>query len=251
MGPVQSYLVRYNGYQLPGYAQSEDDEAPMEIVPYKAPYHDGGISEYTGMPNKNVAMKFKIWEPTWQECKDQYFLSTTYLRSKRAGRAPLYIGYTDRHYDALTAHISRASQAGNSPRLLEYDVTWEVLPWLERDAQFTISGSSATTINTDAIGRTITTNGGWSPTTLMITGTNVTISGYTDMDSYAGFISVSGTVTNLLVDTYNYTATIGGVNANSRMLWKDYGLWVGPGKSYFTIGGSGLTINISWHDRWY
>jgi hypothetical protein len=251
MGPAQGYVVKYNGYQVPGYAQSEEDESPMEIASYKAPYHDGALSEYTGMPNKNIAMKFKIWEPTWEDCKNQYFVATTYLRSKRSGRAPLSIGYTDRHYNALTASVSRSKQAGESPRLLEYDVTWEVNPWVERDAVFTVSGTSATTINTDSVGRTIGINGGWSPTILNITGTNVTVSGYTDIDSFTGFISVSGAVANLLVDTDNYTATIGGVNANSRMLWRDYALWVGPGKTYFTIGGTITSVNISWQDRWY
>jgi hypothetical protein len=251
IGPAQAYLVRYNGYQMPGYAQSEGDQSPMTISAFSAPYHDGGFSEYVGLSNKDISMKFKVWEPTWQDCKDQYYLATTYLRSKRSGRAPLYIGYTDRHYNALTASISREGEAGRSPRLLEYQVTWEVLPWLESDAVYTISGASATVIDTDIVGRSILLNGGWAPTNLVISGTNVTISGYTDTEPFTGFLSVSGSVSNLQVNSYNYTATIGGVSSNNLMTWKDYAIWVAPGKTYFSIGGTDPTITISWQDRWY
>lgn len=251
LGPAQQYIVRYNNYQLPGYAQSEEDGAEMTIASYSAPFNYGGLSEYAGMPNKNISMKFKVWEPTWEECKTQYSIATTYLLSKRNGRAPLYIGYADRHYNALNASVGRSKQAGESPRLLEYDVSWEVLPWLERDAQFTVSGTSAAIFTTDTVGRTISVNGGWSPTTLVISGTDVAVSGYTDTEPFTGFLRVSGAVSNLLVDSYNYTATLSGVSVNNLMLWRDYAIWVGPGKTYFNITGTNPTVRISWHDRWY
>lgn len=251
IGPPQEYYVAYNGYQLPGYAQTDDDSSNMNIVSKYAPYVDGGLSEYTGLTNKSISMSFKIWEADWATCKEQYLLAETYLRSKRSGWADLHIGDTYRHYNAMTKSVKRSSRAGSSNRLLEYDVDWEVQPWLERNVQWTVSGTTSGVINTDAISRTISTHGGWSPVTARITGTNITISGYTDTEPFTGYMSISGAVSNLVVDTEEYTAKIGSTNKNDVMLWKDYQLWVAPGKTYFNIGGTVTLVRIQWYDRWY
>lgn len=60
-----------------------------------------------------------------------------------------------------------------------------------------------------AIKRSIS-DGGWTPTIITVTGTNVTVSGYTANGEFAGYFSVSGAVTNLVVNTEAFTAEIGG-----------------------------------------
>jgi hypothetical protein len=83
-----------------------------------------------------------------------------------------------------------------------------------------------------------------------MTGTNITVSGYTATGDFAGFISVSGAVTNLIVNSDAFTATIGGVNKNNVMRWADYRVYVGPGKTHYVVTGANA-CSISWNDRWY
>jgi hypothetical protein len=105
------------------------------------------------------------------------------------------------------------------------------------------------TIDTDQVTRTID-DGGWTPTRITVTGTNVTISGYTATGEFAGFVSVSGAVTNLVIDSDAFTATIGGLNANDRMRWVDYRTYIGPAKTIFvTTGASSMTVE--YNNRWY
>lgn len=247
LGGAQSYLCQYNGYQLPGYVQTERFDSEMNIAEHYGTYVDGSISEYVGLSNKVLTVNLKVWEETFAEAKEQVQLAATYLRSKRAGFADLYLQYSDRHYEALVKQISLENEAGSPVRLMDYDITFECRPWLIEDATTTISGTG--TVTTDAVGRTID-DGGWTPTTVTLTGTNVTISGFTDTGQFTGFISVSGAVTNLVVNSEDYTAEISNVNRNDLMKNVDYQLFVGPGKTSFTITGAS-SCTIAWHNRWY
>jgi hypothetical protein len=252
LGPSAQYVVTYNSYQLPGYAQEKSDDSSMNIVTHYAPYVDGGQSEYTGLQNTSLAMKFKVWEPTFADCEAAFQEAKSYLYSKKYGWAELFIGRTDRYYKAKTQNVKRTSTAGSSVRLLEYDVNWETLPYQISVSGYTISGGGNITLNTDTIGRTILADGGWTPTTILLTGHDITISGYTDDDLCIGFISASGTLVNMQVNTESYTSTMAGANANGHMLWADYSMPVAPGKTYYAIHGSPATnVVISWNDRWY
>ena len=112
---------------------------------------------------------------------------------------------------------------------------------------YTVSGTG--TVTTDSTGRTFA-NGGWTPAKLVLSGTNITVSGYTDMGDFTGFVSVSGTVSSLEIDAVTYTAELSGVNYNSGMKNPDYAIYVGPGKTTFVITGAS-SCRIEWHDRWY
>lgn len=247
LGGGQQYLCKYNNYILPGYVQNESFDSPMSIAGHQATYADGSLSEYTGLENKTLTVSLKVWENTFDDAKNQVELAATYLRSKRAGFADLYVQFSDRHYEALCQNISTNNTAGRSPRLMDYEVTFECLPWLIEDAATTISGTG--TIDTDQVSRTID-DGGWSPTIVTVTGTNVTISGYTATGDFAGFISIDGAVTNMVIDSDEMTAEISNVNRNDLMLWTDYQLMVGPGKTTYVITGAS-SCSISWHNRWY
>lgn len=247
LGGAQNYLCKFNTYTLPGYVQNEQFNSEMNIAEHYATYADGSLSEYTGLQNKNLVVNLKVWEQDFATAKDQVQLAATYLRSKRSGFGDLYLQYSDRHYEALVKTITLSNEAGRSVRLMDYNVTFECKPWLINDATSTLTGTG--TIDTDQVGRTID-DGGWTPTILTVTGTNVTVSGYTDTGDFAGFLSIDGAVTNMVIDSENYTAEISGVNRNDLMLYSDYQVLVGPGKTNFDITGAS-SCTIAYHNRWY
>lgn len=247
LGGAQSYLCKYNNYQLPGYVQTESFNSEMRLAEHYADYADGSLSEYTGLQNKTLTVDLKVWEQTFDDAKEQVQLAATYLRSKRAGFADLYLQYTDRHYEALVKTISLENQAGRAVRLMDYQATFECRPWLINDASTTISGTG--TITTDAVGRTID-NGGWTPVTITTTGTNVTVSGFTDTGDFTGFASIAGAVSNFVIDSEEYTATMASTNRNDLMNNVDYQIFVGPGKTSFAVTGASA-CTITWNDRWY
>lgn len=249
LGPAQGYLVKYNSYVLPGYAQEEALPSEMTIAQHYATYADGSLSEYTGLSNKIISLGMKVWEQDYQACKTAVEKAATMLRSRRVGFSPLYVQYSDRHYEALTQSIKVQKSVPSSVRTLEYQVEFEAKPWLKSDATYTISGTGL--INSDGAfpARTIN-DGGWTPTTITVTGTNVTISGYTGTGDFTGFMSISGYVQNMIIDSDAFTATIGGVNKNGTMRWADYRMYAGPDKTYFNVVGASGCV-IAWNNRWY
>lgn len=241
------YLVKYNTYTLPGFAQRESMDSISNIADHYAAYIDGSISEDLGLANKQLTLTMKVWEQDYMTCKDQVQLAATMLRSTR-GFAPLYVGYSDKHYMAMTKTVSQNKDAGTSVRTLDYEIEFECKPWLEGETLHTLTGT--TTVDTDSVGRTIS-NGGWTPTIVTVTGTNVTVSGYTSTGEYTGYISISGAVTGLVIDSEAFTALDGSNNnMNTYLKTIDYRLYVGPGKTNFAITGAS-SCEIKYYDRWY
>lgn len=253
LGPAPSYLARYNTYTLPGYVQEESFDSNMNIADHQAAYADGSDSEMTGLQNKVLTLRLKVWESDYQTCKDQAQKAATILRTKKWGYADLYVQYSDKHYEAMTESIKVGKVAGTSVRTLDYDVNFSCRPWLVSNATYTISGSgmnrSQIVINTDQVARDID-NGGWTYTSIKVSGSDITVSGYTNTEPFTGFISISGAVSDMMIDAREYTAEINNVNANDRMRWADYRTFIGPEKTSFTISGAVL-CEISYHDRWY
>lgn len=245
LGPSPSYLAKYNNYTLPGYVQQEKFESLLNIADHYGAYIDGSQSEDTGLSNKMLSMRLKVWETDYATVKDQIRLAATMLRSKRVF-APLYIQNSDTHYMALVKGVTMDKEVGSSVRIGEYNVDFECKPWLYGEVQHTLTGTG--TIDTDQVSRTID-NGTWTPTIITLTGTDVTVSGYTDAGDFTGFISVTGSVTNLIVDTEAFTAEISGVNQNSIMASIDYRMYVGPAKTNFVITGAS-SCTIDYYDRW-
>jgi hypothetical protein len=247
LGPAQAYLANYNSYQLPGYVQRESLDSSMNIASHYGPYADGSESEYTGLQNKLMSLTLKVWEPDYLSCKNEVQKAATILRSKKGDFAPLYLQYTDRYYEAMTQTIREEKTAGESVRTLEYEVQLECKPWLTSVSGYTITGTG--TVTTDAVGRTID-DGGWTPTLITVTGTNVTISGYLDNGDPTGFVSISGAVTGMVIDSDDFTAEISGINRNEKMLWTEYRTYVGPGRTTFVITGAS-SCTIQYNNRWY
>ena len=245
LGSVQQYLVKYNSYVLPGYTQTESFPSELNIAAHYGSYIDGSLSEDTGLSNKGLSLSLKVWECDYATVKEQIQLAATELRSKRGGFAPLYVMYPDRHYDAMVKAIKYSKAVPSSVRTGDYSVDFECRPWLIGESLKSVTGTGV--INTDQVTRTIA-DGGWTPTIASISGTNVTISGYTANGDFTGFISVNGTVSNLVVDSEKFTATEAGVNANAKMLSTDYRLWVGTEKTYFSV--TGVTATLNFYNRW-
>jgi hypothetical protein len=246
MGPSQQYLVKYNNYVLPGYLQSESFDSLMNIANHYGAYIDGSPSEETGLSNKSISLTLKVWETDYLTCKQQVELAATYLRSYRGGFAPLYVQYPDKHYEAMVKNI-KVDKAVGSVRLLEYSVDFECKPWLIGETTHTITGTGS--FDTDQVSRSIT-NGGWTPATITVTGTNPVISGMTADSQSTGSITISGAVAGMIIDTEAFTAEISSVNRNDLVVTKDYRLFIGPGKTTFTSTGAS-SISIDYQDRWY
>lgn len=246
IGGAPQYLAEYNTFVLPGYVQNEQFESAMNIANHEAPYADGSQSEYTGLQNKILSLTLKVWECDYLTVKNEVEKAATILRSRKIGWSPLKVQYSDRYYMALVQNISLSKEAGTSVKTGDYQIKFECQPWLFGASGFTLTG---TTSDTDQVGRTID-DGGWTPTRITVTGTNVTISGYTATGEFAGFVSISGAVTNMIIDSDAFTATIGGVNANDRMRWVDYRTYVGPGKTFFVSTGAS-SMSIQYQNRWY
>lgn len=245
-GPAAQYLAKYNNYTLPGYVQDESFDSMMNIADYYAPYADGSpYSEYTGLQNKQLSLTMKVWEDDYLACKTAIQQAATMLRSKRQGFAPLYVQYTNKYYMAQVGKVSMEKQAGTSVKTADYQVQFQCYPWLIGE---TLNSFNHATLITTT-GRTID-DGGWTPATVTISGTNVTVSGYTATEPFTGYFSVSGAVTNLVVNSDAYTATIGGVNQNLLMRNLDYPVFVGPEVTNFAITGASA-CTIEYQNRWY
>lgn len=247
IGGSQQYLAQYNSYVLPGYVQEESVDSTQTIASHQGTYVDGSESEYTGLQNKQLSLRLKVWECDYETCVESVRTAATMLRSKKDGFALLYVQKSDRYYEALVQRVERQKAVGTSVRTLDYLVQFETKPWYYGASGYTLTGTG--TIDTDQVGRTID-DGGWTPATITVTGTNVTISGYTATGDFAGFISISGAVTGMVINTDTMESTIGGENANDRMYWADYKLMVGPGKTFFTTTGAS-SMTIEYNNRWY
>lgn len=231
-------LVKYNNYTLPGYLQNETFNSVEEIVING----QRPVTEYYGLRNKEIPLTLLILADTYQAAKAQILEAASMLRSNRSGWSRLSIHRTDRYYLAKTKSISMSQQAGTKENAAAYTVTFETTPWLY-GAEHEINGT--TLVDTGA--RSLD-DGTWTPATLTLTGTDITISGYTDTGDFTGYVSVSGAVTNLVVDTENYSATMNGVNKNEMMNY-EYQLYIGSGKTNFAVTGA-TACSIKYTDRW-
>jgi hypothetical protein len=238
------YLVRYNNYDLPGYAQFEDYGSTESLNINPATYAEASFTEYAGLVNKPITVRMKTVGETYLDVKNQVQKAATMLRSGKGFRK-LYVQHTNKYYEALAKTLKTEKSVGESMRMLEYEVEFEAKPWLISETVHSASGTG--TIST--VGRTLS-NGGWTPATIVVTGTNVTVSGYTATQNFTGFVSVSGAVTDLTINTEAYTATINGENANTMMYTPNYEVYVGPDETFFEIVGADSFV-VTWRDRWY
>lgn len=248
LGPPQQYIVTYNGYQLPGYAQSENDPNELTVADHYAFGWDGSMTQLVGLVNKQLSMEFLVWEPTYRACKDEYHKATTILRTRRDGFAPLYVDYDDRYLNAVVQSVTYQQEASASKRILRYQVAFETEPWWLGVDELEITGGTGT-LDTDAVSRTFD-DGGWSPIYADISGTDVTISGYSDTERFTGYVSVSGTVANFIVDTSLSSSFFDDGTGDKYMRWADYGIWVAPGKTSWVVTGASA-VSLKYHNRWY
>lgn len=240
--PVQAGIN--DAYRLDGYLQSEGLVSDMSIANFQAPYSDGSRSEYTGLTNKTLPITMRIVQPTWQQAKDAFETAATLLRIKRNDFMQLFLYYPDKYYEVLVRDISYDKVVEQSNHILDYTVDFEAKPWLTAISGHTYTGTGLVTTT----GRTIE-NGGWTPTIVDVSGTNVVISGYTVRGAFVGYITISGTVTNLILDTELGTAKIGG-ESMIDVVNGDFSLYAGPEETIFDITGAS-NFTVTYHDRWY
>jgi hypothetical protein len=239
----QTYLVRFNNYDLPGYAQSESYDSVMNISTHPAPYMDGSLSEYTGLANKTISLKMLLWEKTYLDCKNKLKLAATIFRMSK-GFSPLYIQHYDKHYLAIAKSMQSSKSVPESVRILGYDIEFEAKPWLISNMSYSVSGTGTV----ETTGRTLS-DGGWTPTIITVSGTDVEIAGITTDGQSTGVIELTGTVSNLVIDTEAFTALQGTTNMGG-IINKDFSMYVGSGVTTFSITGA-TSCTIVWGNRWY
>lgn len=237
------YLVKYNNYVLPGYAQSEDNENIARIVNYSPEYMDIIRQENQGLENKTLSLRMRILKENYREAKTEALKAATMIRSFRGAYRKLYMNRYDRYYLAVPESVKLEATTANT-RTVDYTVQFRALPWVISDEVYVVSGTG----NIDTGVRDFS-QGTWTPAIITVTGTNITVSGYTDETSFTGYFAVSGYVSNLVVNSNEYTATINGVNSNKAMKNLDYAIYVGPGRTYFAVTGA-TTVELKWQNRW-
>jgi hypothetical protein len=242
---AHTYLVRYNNYDLPGYAQDESYNSIERINQHFAKNIDGSLSEYLGLLNKNIVLKMRAWEPTYHLVKEKVQKAATMLRSSKNHFVKLYIQQPDAYFLALVEKVEIEKSVEESSKILDYTITFEAKPWLISNDIYEISGTGLI----DTGSRTIY-DGGWTPTKILVSGTDVEITATTESGDPAGHISIDGTCDNLVIDSENFTAIENGVNKNGIMLIKNYDIYVGPGKTFFQIDGATSCV-IQYQNRWY
>lgn len=238
------YIVVFDGYQLFGYAQAESVQTDMQTDDPFGFDWDGSQTQQAGLTNPTLTMDFLIYTTDWTRAKNQLHETERIMLSSKEERKRLYVDYTDRHYIASFKSIKYQKDVSSSRRLLPYSVEFDVEPQMIADALTTLTGAG-TIVTT---GRTLA-NGGWTPTIITVTGIDVTISGFTSTE-FTGYLSVSGLVTNLVINSELFTAEINGENANDLLYTVDYAMFVGPGETTFAVTGAS-SISIKYNDRWY
>jgi len=252
--PTPQFLVEYNGYILPGYAQGETIDNSIQVTDYTAPYSYDPLSENTGESPKNITIPMLVWDEDYASCREQIQLAATYLKSKRGDYGKLYVGRNDRYYQVIPISIKYDKTATDSFRTSKYEITFKAKAYLEADALTSLNISGTGTFSTDNA-TTLRTyaNGISSPCYITISGAanTPTISGYTSAGEYCGYLAASGVSgTTITINSSDYTAVDSeGNNQNPLLTTPDYALFVGVGKTYFSCAGVS-TATISWHDRW-
>lgn len=242
--PLAGNLVRFNGYLLPGYLQEENLSSPMRINIIDPTYADPS-QEYIGLENKIISLRLMVVQGTYQASKEKVLLAGSLIRSARDKYVPLTVIDTTKHYLARTQKIVLNQTAGLRENAAEYSVEFEVKPW-QYGTQHSLIGT--TLLDTNSVNRTIG-NGTWTPATIIISGNSVTVSGYTETGQFTGFVSVSGEVNNMVLDSENYTVTMAGENRNDLLNTIDHKIMIGPGRTFFTVNGA-TSCEIIYQDRW-
>lgn len=158
------------------------------------------------------------------------------------GQANATIKKTSRVFAQAGAYILRQYGVGQAQSNIK--TTSRLFSQAQANIRLTES-----TLDTNVVLRTVN-NGGYTPTIIYITGTHVTVSGYTDNGEFTGFLSISGYVENLIVDTENSSVIMDNEVRNDLINNLDYGVYVAPGRTYFEVTGA-TEITITYVDRWY
>ncbi len=242
--PQAGNLVNFNGYMLPGYLQEETLNNSMRLnisgIIYGETYQ-----EYIGLENKILSLRLKVVQADYAAAKEKVLLAGSIVRSNRSDWTKLTVIDPSKYYLVKTQKINMTQQASKSERYADYEVTFECKPW-KYGEEHSLTGT--TLIDTDTVSRNFG-NGTWAPATIIVTGNNVTVSGYTAAGDFTGFVSVSGAVNGMILDSENYTVTMAGENRNDLLNELDHKIMVGPGRTLFAITGA-TSCEIIYQDRW-
>lgn len=246
-GPPE-YVVIYDNFQLAGYPQSESIMTTVNLADLEAFEWDGATTQNIGLSNFTLSITFAIYDVAgWHSAKTQYLLTRSRLLSSQGDYRALNIDGHEGSYRAQIKSVNYSKDVTTNRRLLEYTVEFECQPWAISEIPRSLASFSSGILTTDDVNRTIN-DGTWTPTIINLTGTNVTVSGYTDTES-TGYISVSGYVSGMIIDSEQATVTVFDGNGEPYLYSVDPQMYVGVGKTSFETTGVD-NITISYKNRW-
>lgn len=278
-----TYIVKYNGYQLPGFLQNESLGSDMTTVEHSAQYADGQTVEYTGLQNKSMSLTFRVWETDYATCKEQVQQAASIIRTARDTWAVLTINSTTRQYLAMATSIKMDKSVGSSPKILDYQVDFKCQPWLMSNSTYIIASGFRTDndaltayneispaysyrmasgdwggyegiVQDDADSTSIhvrdITHGGWSPLDISLSGVRhgATIRAY-QIDPVTGpteynTVTISGAHTWITLGSSDFSGDFAYVDQ------VDFRTYAAPGPFYIVVSGVSHA-DIRYQNRWY
>lgn len=252
-GPTPIYRVSYDGNNLPGYVQSEDQPISFRTIKNEILNRDGGSIYITGGQLRSASITLRVLSRLasgtglqhLNDCKAQYRQALAYLSRFEAKKA-LMIGDTDRYLMAVPNEVSASLTAGEFNRIT-YSVSFTTEPWY-----YSTSTITDTFTGNDTVTLTMTDTRRTYPSFSIPSG----VTAFTATHAASGKSIVftrgvaSGTV---VVDAGAFTVDAGGVNAYATMGNLDFGMYhSGAGTMSIVITGfaGAGTVTVSMKHRY-
>lgn len=236
-GPTPVYVITFNGSQLPGYAQTEEQPFSKRIQHQPVLNRSGSINSMHGADERPVALNFLVKSRLastdtdlnhLHDCEDQW-RDALGIVGRVNTEAQLLIGNTDRYLMAMFESSSQPKEASKS-RSVTYTINFIAQPYYRdiTDLSDTFTGNGTASVfvppGADTYPRFVIPNG--------VTAFTATHDGRTitfDRLTFSG---------NISIDCSNFKVFQGSTNASRTMQTMNYGLT-------FAGTGSGTTRSVT------
>ena len=133
--PAPQYKVQFGSSQLPGYTQAVDDPLAMDVIATRIANREGSILATRGGLPRDVRITMRLLtrlaggsgRAHLDDLMAQYRESLRIL-ARPTGKAPLYVGDSDRYLDAVFVSASMPLAAPDH-RAASYSLAFTADPW--------------------------------------------------------------------------------------------------------------------------